>query len=434
MKREETQKMVKTSLLKEKLRGSEYDAALERNYKKEDIEAQKSRYIRIASSFEELFGSDREVGVFSAPGRTEVCGNHTDHNHGKVLAASVNLDAVAVAGINGENIVRVKSEGYKMDVVDLNDLGVMPAERGKSAALVRGVCAGFKNRGYKIGGFDAATASDVLSGSGLSSSAAFEVLLGTMLNHLYNGGKISSVEIAQIAQFAENEYFGKPCGLMDQMACSVGGFVEIDFKDPAAPVIEKLDFDFGSCRHALCIVDTGGDHSDLTDEYAAVRSEMEAVASKFGKSVLREVDREEFEKNISVVRDSAGDRAVLRAMHFYNENDRVDKQAEALKKGDFEAFKALVIESGFSSYMYNQNVFTCKAPSNQPVSLALSICQQVLSGKGAWRVHGGGFAGTIQAFVPEELLGEFKSKICAVFGEKSCYVLNIRPEGGIQVI
>ncbi len=426
--------MVKTSLLKEKLRGSEYDAALEKNYKKEDIEAQKSRYIRIASSFEELFGSDREVGVFSAPGRTEVCGNHTDHNHGKVLAASVNLDAVAVAGINGENIVRVKSEGYKMDVVDLNDLGVMPAERGKSAALVRGVCAGFKNRGYKIGGFDAATASDVLSGSGLSSSAAFEVLLGTMLNHLYNGGKISSVEIAQIAQFAENEYFGKPCGLMDQMACSVGGFVEIDFKDPAAPVIEKLDFDFGSCKHALCIVDTGGDHSDLTDEYAAVRSEMEDVASKFGKSVLREVDREEFEKSIAVVRDSAGDRAVLRAMHFYNENDRVDKQAEALKKGDFEAFKALVIESGFSSYMYNQNVFTCKAPSNQPVSLALSICQQVLSGKGAWRVHGGGFAGTIQAFVPEELLGEFKSKICAVFGEKSCYVLNIRPEGGIQVI
>ena len=426
--------MVKTSLLKEKLRGSEYDAALERNYKKEDIEAQKSRYIRIASSFEELFGSDREVGVFSAPGRTEVCGNHTDHNHGKVLAASVNLDAVAVAGINEENIVRVKSEGYKMDVVDLNDLGVMPAERGKSAALVRGVCAGFKNRGYKIGGFDAATASDVLSGSGLSSSAAFEVLLGTMLNHLYNGGKISSVEIAQIAQFAENEYFGKPCGLMDQMACSVGGFVEIDFKDPAAPVIEKLDFDFGSCKHALCIVDTGGDHSDLTDEYAAVRSEMEDVASKFGKSVLREVDREEFEKNIAVVRDSAGDRAVLRAMHFYNENVRVEKQAEALKKGDFEAFKALVIESGFSSYMYNQNVFTCKAPSNQPVSLALSICQQVLSGKGAWRVHGGGFAGTIQAFVPEELLGEFKSKICAVFGEKSCYVLNIRPEGGIQVI
>ena len=426
--------MIKTAMLKEKLAGSEYDGAFARNYKKEDIQAQKSRYLRIVSSFEELFGSGREIEMFSAPGRTEVCGNHTDHNHGCVLAASVNLDAVAAAGINDENIVRVKSEGYKMDVVDLDDLGVMPAERGRSAALVRGVCAGFKNRGYNIGGFDAATASDVLSGSGLSSSAAFEVLLGTILNHLYNGGKVSAVEIAQIAQFAENEYFGKPCGLMDQMACSVGGFVRIDFKDPAAPVIEKLDFDFGACGHALCIVDTGGDHSDLTDDYAAVRSEMESVAAKFGKSVLREVDRADFEKQISVIRDAAGDRAVLRAIHFYNENERVEKQAQALKNGDFEAFKALVVESGFSSYMYNQNVFTCKAPENQPVSIALALCQDILAGRGAWRVHGGGFAGTIQAFVPMDLLDAFKEKICAVFGEKSCYVLNIRPDGGIKVI
>lgn len=426
--------MIKTGDLKIRLAGAEFDCALAQNYKKEDIEAQKARYIRIAESFEELYGADRDVSVFSAPGRTEVCGNHTDHNHGVVLAASVNLDAVAVAGKNDENIVRVKSEGYKMDVVDLSDLGVMPAERGKSASLVRGVCAGFKNRGYEIGGFDAATASDVLSGSGLSSSAAFEVLLGTMLNHLYNGGKISPVEIAQIAQFAENEYFGKPCGLMDQMACSVGGFVMIDFKDPAVPVINKLNFDFGSCGHALCIVDTGGNHADLTDEYAAVRCEMENVASKFGKAVLRDVDRAEFEKNISVVRDSAGDRAVLRAMHFYNENDRVAKQAQALNAGDFEAFKFLVIESGASSYMYNQNVYTCAAPSCQPVSIALAMCQDILKGKGAWRVHGGGFAGTIQAFVPMDLLDAFKEKICAVFGEKSCYVLNIRPEGGIKVI
>ncbi len=426
--------MIKTTALKEKLAGAEYEGVFAKNYKSEDIAAQKERYIRIVSNFEELFGADREVAMFSAPGRTEVGGNHTDHNHGCVLAASVNLDAVAAASVNSENIVRVKSEGYKMDVVDLSDLGVMPAERGKSAALVRGVCAGFKNRGYNIGGFDAATASDVLSGSGLSSSAAFEVLLGTMLNHLYNDGRISAVEIAQIAQFAENEYFGKPCGLMDQMACSVGGFVKIDFNDPSVPVIEKLDFDFGSSSHALCIVDTGGDHSDLTDEYAAVRGEMEAVAAKFGKGVLRDVDRSEFEKNISVIRDVAGDRAVLRAMHFYNENDRVAKQAAALKSGDFNAFKALVIESGFSSYMYNQNVYTCRAPENQPVSVALAICQDVLLGKGAWRVHGGGFAGTIQAFVPMELLEEFKSRICAVFGEKSCYVLNIRPEGGIKVI
>ena len=426
--------MIKTSDLKIALAGADFDGALAKNYKKEDIEAQKARYIKIAENFEELYGADREVSVFSAPGRTEVCGNHTDHNHGIVLAASVNLDAVAVAGKNDENIVRVKSEGYKMDVVDISDLGVMPAERGRSASLVRGVCAGFKNRGYEIGGFDAATASDVLSGSGLSSSAAFEVLLGTMLNHLYNDGKISSVEIAQIAQFAENEYFGKPCGLMDQMACSVGGFVMIDFKDPAVPVINKLDFDFGACGHALCIVDTGGNHADLTDEYAAVRCEMENVASKFGKAVLRDVDRAEFEKNISVVRDSAGDRAVLRAMHFYNENERVAKQAQALGNGDFEAFKALVIESGASSYMYNQNVYTCAAPSCQPVSVALAMCQDILKGKGAWRVHGGGFAGTIQAFVPMDLLDEFKTKICAVFGEKSCYVLNIRPEGGIKVI
>ncbi len=426
--------MIKTNLLKEKLAGAEFDSAFARIYKAEDIALQKERYIALVSRFEELFGSDREVEIYSAPGRTEVCGNHTDHNHGKVLAAGVNLDAVAVVSENAEGIVRVKSEGYKIDAVDLSNLGVMPAERGKSESLIRGVCAAFKNRGYNIGGFDAATVSDVLSGSGLSSSAAFEVLIGTILNHLYNDGKVSAVEIAQIAQFAENEYFGKPCGLMDQMACSVGGFVQIDFKDPSVPVINKVDFDFASCNHALCIVDTGGNHADLTDEYAAVRGEMEAVAVKFGKRVLRDVDRAEFEKNISVIRDSAGDRAVLRAMHFYNENVRVEKQAEALRSGDFEAFKAVIIESGFSSYMYNQNVYTCKAPSDQPVSVALAMCQDILCGKGAWRVHGGGFAGTIQAFVPMDLLDEFKTKICAVFGEKSCYVLNIRPEGGVKVI
>ena len=425
---------MKTAELKKVLLTSEYDDVFGKIYKSEDIAKQKERYVKIAESFEQLYGDGRDVSIFSAPGRTEVGGNHTDHNHGKVLAAGVNLDAVAVAGKNDENIVRVKSEGYKMDVVDLSDMSVMPDERSRSASLVRGVCAGFKNRGYAIGGFDAATASDVLSGSGLSSSAAFEVLLGTILNHLYNDGKVSAVEIAQIAQFAENEYFGKPCGLMDQMACSVGGFAQIDFNDPAAPVINKVDFDFASCNHALCIVDTGGNHADLTDEYAAVRGEMEAVASKFGKSVLRDVDRAEFEKNISIIRDSAGDRAVLRAMHFFNENDRVEKQAEALKSGDFDAFKQLIIESGNSSYMYNQNVYTCKAPNVQPVSVALAICNDVLKGKGAWRVHGGGFAGTIQAFVPAEALAEFKSRICAVFGDNSCYVLNIRPVGGIKIV
>lgn len=421
------------SILKEKLSSNEFNPIFEKIYKSEDIELQKKRYIRVAESFEKLFGGEREVNAFSAPGRTEVGGNHTDHNHGCVLAAGVDLDAIAVAGKNDENIVRVKSEGYKMDVVDLSELGVMPDERNKSVSLVRGVCAAFKNRGYNIGGFDAATASDVISGSGLSSSAAFEVLLGTMLNHLYNDGKVSAVEIAQIAQFAENEYFGKPCGLMDQMACSVGGFVAIDFNDPSKPIINKVDFEFSSCSHALCIVDTGADHSDLTDEYAAVRGEMESVAAEFGKKVLREVDREEFEKKISVLRASVGDRAVLRAIHFFNENNRVAKQAEALKNGVFEAFKALVIESGFSSYMYNQNVYTCRDSKSQAVSVALAICNDILRGKGAWRVHGGGFAGTIQAFVPTELLDEFKSRICAVFGEKSCYVLNIRPLGGTKI-
>ena len=425
---------MKTAELKSRLAGGEFDAALARIYKKEDIDCQKERYAGVVSRFEALFGADRDIEIYSAPGRTEVGGNHTDHNHGKVLAAGVNLDAVAVVSANAENIVRVKSEGYKIDAVDLDNLGVMPDERGKSESLIRGVCAAFKNRGYNIGGFDAATVSDVLSGSGLSSSAAFEVLIGTILNYVYNEGKISPVEIAQIAQFAENEYFGKPCGLMDQMACSVGGFVQIDFNDPAAPVINKVDFDFASCNHALCIVDTGGNHADLTDEYAAVRGEMEAVAAKFGKSVLREVDTAEFEKNIPLIRESAGDRAVLRAMHFFNENRRVDLLGAALRAGDFEAFKELIVESGYSSYMYNQNVYTCKAPADQPVSVALAICQDILKGKGAWRVHGGGFAGTIQAFVPADLLDEFRSRICAVFGEKSCYVLNIRPEGGVKVI
>ena len=426
--------MIKTADLKQKLATAEYDELFAKIYKKEDVSAQKERYIALAESFDKLFGAGKDVAVFSAPGRTEVGGNHTDHNHGKVLAASVNLDAVAVVSKNDENIVRVKSEGYKIDAVDLANMNVMPDERGKSESLIRGVCAGFRNRGYNFGGFDAATVSDVLSGSGLSSSAAFEVLLGTILNYLYNDGKVSAVEIAQIAQFAENEYFGKPCGLMDQMACSVGGFVQIDFKDPSVPVINKVDFDFAACNHALCIVDTGGNHADLTDEYAAVRGEMEAVASKFGKAVLRDVDVAEFEKNISIIRDSAGDRAVLRAMHFFNENKRVDLQAAALKDGDFDAFKALIIDSGYSSYMYNQNVYTCKAPSDQPVSVALAICSDVLKGKGAWRVHGGGFAGTIQAFVPVDVLDEFKSRICSVFGEKSCYVLNIRPVGGVKVI
>lgn len=398
-----------------------------------EAEMQTERYISLAKDFEEIFGNKDGIRFFSAPGRTEVGGNHTDHNHGRVLAAGINLDAVAITSKNDENIVRVKSRGYKMDTVDISDLCVVDADMGHSIALVRGMCDGFQKRGYKIGGFDACTVSSVLSGSGLSSSAAFEVLVGTCLNYLYNDGQVDAVTIAQIAQFAENVHFGKPCGLMDQMASSVGGFITIDFADPENPVIEKVDFDFAACGHALCIVDTKGNHADLTDEYAAIRTEMESVASHFGKKVLRETDESEFYKNIPGVREKFGDRAVLRAIHFFCDNARVVSEVEALRKGNFDEFKRLICESGASSYMYNQNVYSVKKPAEQPVALGLAISEQVLKNKGAYRVHGGGFAGTIQAFVPNEMLDTYKNAVESVFGEGSCYVLLIRPLGGTEV-
>ena len=416
------------------LTGGALDERLRRVYVTDvEIKAQYARYTAVIDAFSELFSGARDIRLFSAPGRTEVGGNHTDHNHGRVLAAGINLDAIAAAAKNEDNVVRVKSEGYPMDVVDLSDLSVQPSELGHSPALVRGVCQGFLNYGYKIGGFDAATASRVLSGSGLSSSAAYEVLVGTMLNYLYNDGKVDAVTIAKIAQYAENEYFGKPCGLMDQTACSVGSFVTIDFNDPQNPKIEEVQFDFAACAHALCIVDTKGSHSDLTDEYAYIREEMESVAQYFGKKVLREVPEAEFYGEIAAVRKRVGDRAVLRAMHFYADNARVLKEVDALRAGDFETFKQYILESGNSSYMYNQNVFSVKKPQEQPVSLALAISQRVLAGRGAWRVHGGGFAGTIQAFVPLELLDTYKSEIERVFGEGACYVLSIRPVGGTEI-
>lgn len=426
--------MANQQMLNEMLKTHALDARFRRVYVNDaEVAAQYARYEAVAQAFCELFSGDRDIRLFSAPGRTEVGGNHTDHNHGKVLAAGINLDAIAAAAKNDEHIVRVKSEGYPMDVVDLSDLSVQPAEAGHSPALVRGVCQGFLNYGYKIGGFDAATASRVLSGSGLSSSAAYEVLVGTMLNYLYNDGQVDAVTIAKIAQYAENEYFGKPCGLMDQTACSVGSFVTIDFNDPQNPEIEEVKFDFAACGHALCIVDTKGSHSDLTDEYAYIREEMESVAQYFGKKVLREVPEAEFYSEISAVRKRVGDRAVLRAMHFYADNARVEKEVAALRAGDFAEFKRCVLESGNSSYMYNQNVFSVKKPQEQPVSLALAISQRVLQGRGAWRVHGGGFAGTIQAFVPLELLDTYKAEIERVFGEGACYVLSIRPVGGTEI-
>ena len=418
-----------------KIESDQYDAVMKKIYfTDEAVAAQKERYKSIVELFCSLYNSDREIRFFSAPGRTEVCGNHTDHNRGKVMAAAINLDAVAAAAKNDENIVRVKSAEYdKIDVIDITDLTPHEEEYGHSAGLIRGVCAGFKNRGYNIGGFDTATMTQVLSGSGLSSSAAFEVLVGTVMNYLYNDGKVSAVEVAQIAQYAENVFFDKPCGLMDQMACSVGGFVKIDFKDTENPVIEPVEFDFASCGHSLVITDTRANHADLTDEYAAIRQEMEAAAAVFGKSALRDVEESEFNANLPLVREKAGDRSVLRGLHFYGENNRVEKAAAALGNNDFDAFKSVITESGFSSYMYNQNVYSSKQPLSQPVSLALAASDHVLRGNGAWRVHGGGFAGTIQAFVPSELLETYKATLEGIFGEGACYVLNIRPIGGTEI-
>lgn len=426
--------MSRIQKLKNAVMNGDYDARFKRIYVTDEAVAdQHERYVSLAEDFARLFGEDREVRLFSAPGRTEVGGNHTDHNHGRVLAASINLDAIAVASKNDENVVRVKSRGYNMDVCDITDLEIKENEKGHSPALVRGMCAGFKKFGYEIGGFDACTMSSVLSGSGLSSSAAYEVLVGTMLNYLYNDGRVDAITIAKIAQYAENVYFDKPCGLMDQMACSVGGFVTIDFNNPAEPVVNEVKFDFAASGHSLCIVDTKGSHSDLTDDYAAIRSEMEAVAGFFGKNVLREVDEEDFKKNISAIREKLGDRAVLRAVHFFADNGRVLKEVDALKKGNFDEFKSYILESGDSSYKYNQNVFSTKKPLEQPVSLALALSESILKGKGAWRVHGGGFAGTIQAFVPNEILEDYKNAMECVFGEGSCYVLIIRPVGGTEV-
>ena len=427
--------MADSKILKEKLASGDYDARLKEVYLSDKAVAdQKERLTVIIDEYVKLFGDNENIELFSAPGRTEVGGNHTDHNHGKVLAASVDLDTVAAAAKRDDSVIVEKSFNFDALEVDISDLNIHTEEFGKSSGLIRGMCAGFVEYGYKIGGFNAASMSRVLSGSGLSSSAAYEVLIGTILNHLYNDGKVSAVDIAKIAQFAENKYFGKPCGLMDQMASSVGSFITIDFKDPSEPIIKKVNFDFASCGHALCIIDTGGDHADLTDDYAAVRGEMEQAAEVFGKSVLRDVDEAEFMSNISLVREKVNDRAVLRAMHFYAENKRAEAEVKALESGDFDAFKELVTESGRSSYMYNQNVFTTKDVAHQGVSLALAMCEYLLKGKGAWRVHGGGFAGTVQAFVPVDMLDDFCEKIEAVFSKGSCHVLSIRPFGGIKLL
>lgn len=415
------------------LKTNEFKERLLKLYREDELEFQLERFTSLAEGFKKAFGDEGDIRFFSAPGRTEICGNHTDHNNGKVLAAAIDLDAIACVRKRSDTLINVDSEGYPRSCVNFSNTEVIDKESGKSPALIRGICARFLQLGYNVGGFDATVTSRVLSGSGLSSSAAYEVLIGTILNHLYNDGKISAVEIAQISQYAENVYFKKPCGLLDQTACSVGGFVEIDFKDTASPIIEKSVFDIKSFNHLLCIVDTGGSHSDLTDDYAAIRCEMNSVAEFFGKKVLREVSEAEVLSNAADIRKKAGDRALLRALHFYGENKRVANMSAAIKNGDFDEFKRIILESGRSSYMYNQNCFTTKAPLSQPVSLALCLAEKFLDGEGAFRVHGGGFAGTVQIFVPESKADDFTSKMKAVFGEESCYILNIRSTGGCEI-
>ena len=370
---------------------------------------------------------------FSAPGRTEIGGNHTDHQRGRVLAAAVNLDTRAAVRLNGTNVIRILSKGYPLCEVNLTELTPVESEINTTMALIRGVAARFVQLGCKVEGFDAYCESTVLPGSGLSSSAAYEVLVGTIINHMFFDGKATQPEVAMIGQYAENVFFGKPCGLMDQMASSVGNLITIDFFDKENPVIESVDFDFASCGHALCIIDSGADHADLTDEYAAVPGEIKAVAACFGKEVLTQIAEEDFYARIPELRKSCGDRAVMRAIHFYQENARVPKQVAALNTGDFDAFLSLVKQSGYSSYMYLQNVIPAGYKQHQDVAVSLALCEHYLAGKGAYRVHGGGFAGTVQAFVPFEILDSFKAGIDAALGEGACHILSIRPQGGVEM-
>ncbi len=426
---------MKTAELKQALAGTTLDSRFCEIYGSAALEMQKARYLHAVEEFEKLYGADREAALYSVAGRSELSGNHTDHNHGCVIAASIDLDIIAVASPSAGSVIRVKSEGFPEDVVDFGVYNAPnPARYEKSDSLIAGMVAGFRKEGLAVGGFDAYTTSNVLKGSGISSSAAFEDMIGNILNYVYNDGKVSNVEIAKLAQYAENRFFGKPCGLMDQMACAVGGIIAIDFRDPSAPVIEQTDFDLSAAGYNLCIVNTGGNHADLTGDYASVPAEMKSVAAYFSKEVLRDTDENAVLAAIPALREKVGDRAILRALHFFAENRRVAAQKAALKAGDLDTFLANVIASGRSSFCYLQNVYTTKNVSEQGLSLALCLAERVLSGKrAAWRVHGGGFAGTIQAFVPTEDVAEFRAVMDAAFGEGRCMVLRVRPEGALRV-
>ena len=413
------------------------DAAWERLYGADRVAFQRARWGEAVKEFEALYGADREVCLFSVPGRSEIAGNHTDHNHGRVIAAAVDLDIIAVASKNDSDTITVKSRGFPADTVSLRAGEPDPSRFYSSASLIEGTCAGFEKRGYPVCGFDAYTTSSVLKGSGVSSSAAFEVMIGTILNHLAGDGSIPAPILAEIAKYAENVYFGKPSGLMDQTACAVGGFSFIDFADPAAAKIEKLDFDLSGAGYCLCITNTGGNHADLNEDYASVPAEMKAVAAAFGREVLRGLTVEDLLPRIPELRQTLGDRAILRAYHFLRENERVKKQADRLKEGDLDGFLLGILASGRSSYEWLQNVYTAKNVREQGLSLALAISEHVLSQtarRSAWRLHGGGFAGTIQAFVPKEDVATYKKTLDGVFGEGACAILRVRREGAVRVL
>ena len=397
----------------------------------------RERIGRTLDNFAAHYGPERDVCVFSVGGRSEISGNHTDHNGGRVIAAPVNLDIIAVAAPRGDGVIRLRSEGFdKEDVVKIDECAAPdPASAFKSRALIAGTVHALKARGYAVGGFDAFTTSDVIKGSGLSSSAAFEVMIGKIISYYYNVNNVDSKEIAKSAQYAENVYFGKPCGLMDQMACAVGGLITVDFSSVADPAVKQIDFDFASSGLSLCITNTGSSHSDLNDDYAAVPAEMKAVAKLFGKERLCELTEDDIDRDVQKIRDALGDRALLRAYHFFEENKRVERQVECLERGDVDGFLALVSESGRSSFSYLQNVWSPSDVRHQATSLALLLTERFLSGRrGACRIQGGGFAGTIEAFIPSEDAPSYKEMMEKFFGDGSCIVLTVRPVGGVKIL
>lgn len=443
--------MINTKSLIDELEGNKLNEKFSDIYYDDEnmIGYQKERYIKAVGEYEKIFG-EGDVELYSAPGRTEVGGNHTDHQHGSVLAASINLDAIAIVAPTTDSKINIYSDGYGMISVDLDSLKsdaensqcnailmeelADSVESGTTASLILGVAAGMLSHGYNIGSFNAYITSDVLNGAGLSSSAAFEALIGTIFSGMYNDMSIPAVDIAIIGQYAENVFFGKPCGLMDQMACSVGGFVHIDFKDVKNPIVEKVSFDIESRGYSLCIVDTKGSHADLTPDYAAIPAEMKEIANKFGKDFLVEVNENDFYKKLSDIKGNVSDRSILRAIHFFNENKRVGFEVNSLKDGRFDDFLSIVKESGDSSYKFLQNVYSNSNVHSQAVSVALALSEHFLGTNGISRVHGGGFAGTIQAYVKNEFVDSYKDFIEDIIGKGTCHILKIRKYGGIKVL